>query len=197
MSSAWIANFRPALVAVAIATFATGVAYPALVWGGAHLLFRDAADGSIAVHDGKPVGSYLIAQGVTDSALFHPRPSAAASGYVGDTSSGSNAGPLNRTYVDTVVPGRVDAYRADNGLAPDRAVPASAVSASGSGLDPDITVDDALLQVARVARVRKLDKAALEALVWNTARDKGWNVDSLRPVNVLTLNLSLEEGHVH
>jgi len=197
MSSAWITNFRPALMATAIVTVATGIAYPALVWGSAHVLFQDKADGSIALHDGKPVGSYLIAQGATDSAMFHPRPSAAASGYVGDTSSGSNAGPLNRVYVDTVVPGRVAAYRADNGLARDQPVPASAVAASGSGLDPDITVDDALLQVVRVARVRKLDKAALEALVWNTARDKGWNADSLRPVNVLTLNLSLEEGHVH
>lgn len=197
MSSAWITNFRPALVATAVATVALGIAYPALVWGGSQILFRDKANGSIAVHNGKPVGSYLIAQGVTDSGMFHPRPSAAGSGYLGEASSGSNAGPLNRIYVDTVVPGRVAAYRAENGLAPDRAVPASAVSASGSGLDPDITVDDALLQVPRVARVRKLDKVALEALIWSTARDKGWNADSLRPVNVLTLNLSLEEGHVH
>ncbi|MEK7395188.1 MAG: potassium-transporting ATPase subunit C [Fibrobacterota bacterium] len=195
--SAWITNFRPALVATAIVTVATGIAYPALVWGGAQILFPDKANGSIALHDGKPVGSYLIAQGVTDSALFHPRPSAAGSGYLGEASSGSNAGPLNKVYVDTVVPGRVAAYRADNGLGPDQPVPASAVSASGSGLDPDITVDDALLQVPRIARVRKLDKVALEALVWSTARDKGWHADSLRPVNVLALNLSLEEGHVH
>ncbi len=195
--SSWITNFRPALVATAIVTVATGIAYPALVWGGAHVLFRDQANGSIALHDGKPVGSYLIAQGVSDSGSFHPRPSAAASGYVGDSSSGSNAGPLNRSFVDTVIPGRVTAYRADNGLAPDKPVPASGVTASGSGLDPDITVEDALLQVPRVARVRKLDAAALVALVWSTSRDKGWEADSLRPVNVLVLNLSLEEGHVH
>jgi potassium-transporting ATPase KdpC subunit len=196
MSSAWIANFRPALVATGIATAALGIAYPALVWGGAQVLFRDKANGSVALRDGKPVGSYLIAQGVTDSGLFHPRPSAAGSGYLGESSSGSNAGPLNKVYVDTVVPGRVAAYRAENGLAPNRVVPASAVSASGSGLDPDITVEDALIQAARVARVRKLDESALEALVRSTARDRGWHADSLRPVNVLTLNLSLEEGHV-
>lgn len=195
--SAWISNFRPALVATAIATVATGIAYPALVWGGAQVLFRDKANGSIALHNGKPAGSYLIAQGVTDSGLFHPRPSAAGSGYLGESSSGSNAGPLNRVYVDTVVPGRVAAYRAENGLAPDRPVPGPAVSASGSGLDPDITVEDALLQVPRVARVRKLERAVLEAMVWNAARGKGWHPDSLRPVNVLALNLGLEEGHVH
>jgi len=197
MSSAWIANFRPALVATGIATVALGIGYPALVWGASQALFADKANGSIALHHGKPVGSYLIAQGVTDSGMFHPRPSAAGSGYLGEASSGSNAGPLNRVYVDTVIPGRVAAYRAENGLSTDRPVPASAVSASGSGLDPDITVEDALVQAGRVARVRKLDKASLEALVWSTARDKGWHVDSLRPVNVLTLNLSLEEGHVH
>ena len=195
--SSWKTNFRPALVATAIVTVATGLVYPALVWVPAHVIFTDQTDGSIAVHDGKAVGSYLIAQGVTDSGSFRPRPSAAASGYVGDTSSGSNAGPLNKVYVDTTVPGRVAAYRADNGLAPDRPVPADAVAASGSGLDPDITVEDALLQVPRVARVRKIDPQILEAFVWNTAHDKGWDVDSLRPVNVLTLNLALEEGHVH
>lgn len=194
MLAQWIANFRPALAATVLAAIATGLVYPALVWAGAQALFRDKANGSIVFHKGKVVGSNLIAQGVTDSGLFHPRPSAA--GYAAEASSGSNAGPLNRTYVDTVVPARVAAYRAENGLAPDRAVPASAVSASGSGLDPDITVEDALLQVPRVARVRGLDKIALEALVRKTARDKGWHADSLRPVNVLSLNLVLEEGHV-
>ena len=74
---------------------------------------------------------------------------------------------------------------------------ADAATASGSGLDPDITVEDALLQVPRVARVRKIDPQVLEAFVWNTAHDKGWDPDSLRPVNVLALNLALEEGHVH
>jgi potassium-transporting ATPase KdpC subunit len=195
--SSWKTNFRPALVATAIVTVATGLVYPALVWVPANVFFHDQAEGSLALHDGKPVGSYLIAQGVTDSASFHPRPSSAASGYVGDTSSGSNAGPLNRVYVDTTVPGRVAAYRADNGLSPDRPVPASAATASGSGLDPDITVEDALLQVPRVARVRKIDPSILNAFVSNSAHDKGWEVDSLRPVNVLTLNLALEEGHVH
>ena len=195
--SAWKSNLRPALTATLIVTVATGLAYPALVWLPAHVLFAAQAEGSIARRDGKPVGSYLIAQGVTDSGSFHPRPSAAASGYVGDTSSGSNAGPLNRAFVDTVVPLRVAAYRADNGLSPDRPVPASAVAASGSGLDPDITVENALLQVPRVARVRKIDPQVLEAFVWNNAHDKGWNPAALSPVNVLALNLALDQGHIH
>jgi K+-transporting ATPase ATPase C chain len=176
-----------------IVTATTGLVYPTLVWAFSRLLFFEQAEGSIAFCDGEPVGSYLIAQNTRGSGFFHPRPSAAGSGYVGDTSSGSNAGPLNRSFVDTVVPDRVAAYRAENGLSPDRPVPASAVAASGSGLDPDITVEDALLQAPRVAQVRKIDPSILEGFIWRQAHDKGWESDSLSPVNVLALNIALEE----
>lgn len=193
----WIKNLRPAVVATLVVTVATGLVYPALVAIPAQVLFNDQANGSIATLKGKAVGSILIAQGSTDSGAFHPRPSAAASGWASDTSSGSNAGPLNRTYVDTVVPGRVAAYRADNGLPPGSPVPAAAVTASGSGLDPDITLEDALLQAARVARVRHLDPVVVAAWVRGQARDVFWQTEPLRPVNVLALNIALEEGHVH
>jgi len=194
--NSWTKNLRPALVGTLVVTVATGLVYPALVAIPAQLLFKDQANGSIATSKGKPVGSILIAQGSTDSGAFHPRASAAASGWVADTSSGSNAGPLNRTYVDTVVPGRVAAYRADNGLPPGSPVPAAAATASGSGLDPDITLEDALLQVPRVARVRHLDPASVATYVRGQARDEFWQPEPLRPVNVLALNLALEEGHV-
>jgi K+-transporting ATPase ATPase C chain len=194
--NAWTRNLRPALVGTLVVTVATGLVYPALVAIPSRLLFREAAGGSIAVRGGHPVGSFLLAQGSTDSGMFHPRPSAAGSGWASDTSSGSNAGPLNRSYIDTVVPGRTAVYRSENGLPPERPVPASAVAASGSGLDPDITLEDALLQAPRVARVRHLDPATLAAHVRASARDAFWQPESLRPVNVLSLNLDLEEGHV-
>lgn len=194
--NAWTRNLRPALVGTLVVTVATGLVYPALVAFPSQLVFHDQAEGSIAWHGGRPVGSRLIAQGATDSGMFHPRPSAAGSGWAADASSGSNAGPLNRSYVDTVVPDRTAAYRSENGLPPERPVPASAVAASGSGLDPDITLEDALLQAPRVARVRHLDPATLAAHVRKSARDAFWQPDSLRPVNVLALNLALEEHRV-
>jgi K+-transporting ATPase ATPase C chain len=194
--SSWKSALRPALVATGILTLVTGVAYPLAVWGASSLLFPEEAAGSLVKLDGKVVGSSLIAQNAPDSGWFHPRPSAAGSGYVGDSSSGSNAGPLNRGFVDTVIPGRVAAYRADNGLPATQPVPATAVTASGSGLDPDIALDDALLQAARVARVRRIDPKVLTEFVKSQARDGAWQPDDLRPVNVVALNLALEERRV-
>jgi len=189
-------SLRPALVATGILTLLTGVVFPLAVWGTSSLLFPEEANGSLVTLEGKVVGSSLIAQNSPDSGSFHPRPSAAGSGYVGDTSSGSNAGPLNRAFVDTVIPARVAAYRTDNGLLPSQPVPATAVTASGSGLDPDIALDDALLQVARVARVRHLDPKRLTEFVQSQAHDPLWQPGDLRPVNVVALNLALEERRV-
>ena len=194
--NSWTQNIRPALVATAIATFATGFAYPALVWIPSRLLLREQATGSIVRRDGRPVGSHRIAQASPGPGFFHPRPSAAGSGWAADSSGGSNAGPLNRSYVDTVVPGRTAAYRSENGLPPGEPVPASAVAASGSGLDPDITLEDALLQAPRVARERGIDPGRLAAFVRSQARDGFWHESGDRPVEVLALNLALERGSV-
>jgi potassium-transporting ATPase KdpC subunit len=189
-------NLRPALVATAFLTVLTGVVYPLAVWGASSLLFPEEANGSLVSLEGRVVGSSLIAQNFPDSGSFHSRPSAAGSGYAGESSSGSNAGPLNRTYVDSILPARVAAYRTENGLSALQPVPATAVTASGSGLDPDIALDDALLQVARVARVRHLDPKRLTEFVQSQAHDASWQAGSLLPVNVLALNLVLEERRV-
>lgn len=194
--NSWKSSLRPALVATAFLTVLTGAVYPLAVWGSSSLLFPEEANGSLVSIEGKVVGSSLIAQNSPDSGFFHPRPSAAGSGYVGESSSGSNSGPLNRVYVDTVLPARVAAYRAENGLASSQPVPATAVSASGSGLDPDIALDDALQQVARVARVRKLDPKVLTEFVKSQVHDASWQAAGLLPVNVLALNLALEERRV-
>jgi len=194
--NAWKSALRPALAATLLLTAITGVAYPLAVWGASIALFPEEASGSLVKLDGKVVGSSLIAQSAPDSGSFHPRPSAAGSGYAGESSSGSNAGPLNRTYVDSIVPTRVAAYRAENGISASQPVPATAVTASGSGLDPDIALDDALLQVARVARVRRIDPKVLSEFVKSQAHDAAWQPGTLRPVNVLALNLALEERRV-
>lgn len=194
--NSWKSALRPALAATVLLTAITGVVYPVAVWGASVALFPEEASGSLVKLDGKVVGSSLLAQAAPDSGSFHPRPSAAGSGYAGESSSGSNAGPLNRTYVDSVVPARVAAYRAENGLGSSQPVPATAVTASGSGLDPDIALDDALLQAGRVARVWRIDPKVLTEFVKSQARDVSWQPGNLRPVNVLSLNLALEERRV-
>lgn len=191
----WISNLRPALAATALLVVATGVAYPLAVWGAASAWFPERAGGSLVRKDGRVVGSRLLAQAFAESTMFQPRPSAAGAGYDGKSSSGSNAGPLNKVYVGTVVPNRVAAYIAVNALPSGTPVPGSAVSASGSGLDPDITLDDALLQAPRVARARGLDPAAVERLVRSRVHSAWWHAEPLRPVNVLELNLALESAH--
>jgi len=192
----WKRNLRPALAALVFLSALTGLAYPAAVWAGAWILFPSQASGSLVRDHGRIVGSLQIAQATSDSGSFHPRPSAAASGFIADSSSGSNAGPLNRSYVDTVIPGRTAAYRNENGLPQSVPVPADAVTASGSGLDPDITLGNALLQAPRVARVRHLDPSVLAAFVRSQAQDKIWYAESERPVNVLALNLALKDDRI-
>lgn len=191
----WISNLRPALVGTALLTIATGVAYPLAVWGVGGAFFPAQADGSLVSKGGQVVGSRLLAQALPESTMFQPRPSAAGTGYDGKSSSGSNAGPLNKVYVGTVVPNRVAAYIAGNALTSGTPVPGSAVSASGSGLDPDITLRDALLQTPRVARARGLDPAVVEGLVRSRVHSAWWHSEPLRPVNVLELNLALESAH--
>lgn len=188
----WTSNLRPALMGTLFLTVLTGVAYPVAVWAVGDALFPIEANGSLVVKEGKAVGSRLLAQASPDSIWFQPRPSAAGSGYVGESSSGSNAGPLNKGYVETVVPERVAAYIAQNGLPAGTSVPGSAVSASGSGLDPDITLQDALLQAPRVARARGIDVAHVTNFVRSQVHDSWWHPEPLRPVNVLELNLALE-----
>lgn len=164
--------------------------YPMLVWVMAQGLFPTEANGSLVMRKGTMVGSKLIAQGFTDPKYFHPRPSAAGQGYDATSSGGSNLGPTSKKLVDTVRQ-RVDDYRSENNLAPDAMVPADAVTASASGLDPHISAQNALLQSPRVARARGLgeDIVLTQINLHTEGRDLG--ILGEPRVNVLMLNLAL------
>ena len=164
--------------------------YPMLVWVMAQGLFPTEANGSLVMRKGTMVGSKLIAQGFTDPKYFHPRPSAAGQGYDATSSGGSNLGPTSKKLMDTVRQ-RVENYRSENNLAPDAMVPADAVTASASGLDPHISVQNALLQAPRVTRARGLseDIVLTQINLHTEGRDLG--ILGEPRVNVLMLNLAL------
>ena len=187
-----MSQLRTAMVAtVLLAVILCGV-YPALVWTMAQALFPDKANGSLIIRNGKIIGSKLIAQNFTDAKYFHPRPSSAGDlGYDATSSGGSNLGPTSKKLIDSVRE-RVKSYRAENNLPPTDSVPVDAVTCSASGLDPDISVENAILQAPRVAKERGVsEKAVLAKIKANTdGRDLGiWGEPR---VNVLTLNLSLD-----
>lgn len=192
---------------VLVFTVVTGGIYPLAVTAVAQALFHGKANGSLLDSGGRPVGSALVGQPFTRPEYFHPRPSAAGDGYDGSASSGSNLGPTNDKLLHGVaddpstpdvdesfegVEQRAAAYRAENGLPDGTPVPVDAVTASGSGLDPDISVANARLQAARVATARRADTAALLRLVdaHTAARDLGFLGE--QRVNVLELNLALD-----
>jgi len=183
-----------AVMMVAIFTVVTGLIYPLVVTGVAQGLFHDKANGSL-VEDAKGdvVGSSLIGQSFVEPQYFHPRPSAAGDGYDPTLSSGSNLGPTNPAQADTVTE-RVDAYRRENGLAAGVAVPVDAVTASGSGLDPDISVANARLQAPRVAEERGLSTDEVLSLVDDHTATRALGVLGEDAVNVLLLNVALDRA---
>jgi K+-transporting ATPase ATPase C chain len=181
----------PALVMVLVFTVLTGVIYPLLVTGAGQLLFHDQANGSMVEQDGQPVGSGLIGQPFSQPQYFHPRPSSAGDGYDGSASSGSNLGPTNPDLL-AAVEERAAAYREINGLAPDTPVPVDAVTGSGSGLDPHISVANAELQAPRVARARGVAAEQVLALVEEHTDGRDLGVLGEPGVNVLELNLALD-----
>jgi K+-transporting ATPase ATPase C chain len=185
-------QLRPALLAMVVFTVLLGFAYPLAVTGISQLAWHDKANGSLIARDGTVVGSSLIGQRFTSPQYFHPRPSAAGDGYDAGASSGSNLGPSNPDFLATVSH-RVAAYRAENGLGDDALVPVDAVTASGSGLDPQISVRNARLQAPRVAQARGLDLAAvLQAIDAHTSQ-RPLAVLGDPGVNVLALNLALDD----
>jgi K+-transporting ATPase ATPase C chain len=182
---------RPALTLLLALTAITGIAYPLLVTGLAQLLFPGASNGSLILRDGKAVGSSLIGQPFADPKYFWGRPSATAPFANNAASSGgSNLGPTNSALTDAVKQ-RIDALRAaDPGnRAP---VPVDLVTASGSGLDPQISPAAAAYQAARVARVRGLTKGKVDALIAAATEGRQFGVLGEPRVNVLALNLALD-----
>jgi potassium-transporting ATPase KdpC subunit len=178
-----------ALTAV-IGLLACGL-YPAFVFGIARVFFNEQANGSLIFHNGRLAGSKLISQGFSGPEYFHPRPSAAGNGYDAERSGGSNLGPLSKKLFENLKT-RAQAYRTINCLAPDSMIPADAVTASASGLDPHISVKNALLQVSRVAHERKMGENYIRRKVvkHTEARDLGFLGEPC--VNVLMLNLDLD-----
>ncbi|GLQ86547.1 potassium-transporting ATPase subunit KdpC [Dyella flagellata] len=182
---------RNAVSMLLVMTVITGIAYPLVATGVAQVLFPHQANGSLIEQNGKPIGSELIGQSFDDPKYFWGRPSATApQPYNGTASNGSNLGPSNTALRDAVQQ-RIDALRkADPGnTAP---VPADLVTASGSGLDPDISPAGAQYQVARVARVRHLDTAQVQGLVAKYTQGRQLGLLGEPRVNVLQLNLALD-----
>ena len=188
---ALIRQLRPAFLTVILFTMICGVAYPMVSTAIGQVAFGNKANGSLIKRDGVVVGSTLIGQQFTAPQYFHPRPSAAGAGYDGSASSGSNLGPTNPDLL-SAVKDRVTAYRAENGLADDALVPVDAVTASGSGLDPHISVANARLQTARVAAARGLDATLVAKLVDENTDGRQLWVLGEPGVNVVELNLALD-----
>lgn len=184
-------QLAPALIMLVAFTIITGVLYPLLVAGISQIAFPDQANGSLIERDGQVVGSRLLGQPFTGREYFHPRPSSAGDGYDGAASSGSNLGPTNEKLLAEVKQ-RVADYRAENNLAPGTEVPVDAVTGSGSGLDPHISVANARLQAPRVAGTRGLPVEQVQRLVdeHTDGRDLGFLGEPA--VNVLELNLALD-----
>lgn len=187
----------------------TGLGFPLLIWGVGQVIFPHQANGSLATDaKGRVIGSELIGQMFTTPGYFHPRPSAAGSGYDAANSGGTNLGPTSDKLLNGVpddpktrdVDERFDgvnqlaeAYRKENGLSADAIVPVDAVTRSASGLDPDISPANARLQAARVAAARRMPKERVLALIADFEIPRFAGIFGERRLNVLTLNLKLDE----
>lgn len=179
---------RPALVSMGFFTLVLGLAYPLLITGVAQIAFPHQADGSLIISRGKVVGSELIGQNFARAEYLHPRPSAAgADGYDASASSGSNLGPLNPDLAKRVE-ASAEALRSGGATA----IPADAVTASGSGLDPDISPANAFMQVDRIARARGVEPRLVREIVEAQVIGRTFGVLGQPRINVLKANLALD-----
>jgi K+-transporting ATPase ATPase C chain len=172
-----------------VTAFLFGLGYPLLMTGLAGLLFPHQAAGSLILHNGQVIGSELIAQSFTSDRYFHPRPSAAGNGYDATASGGTNLAQSNKTLVARIQ-GDIDKLAAQN---PGKPVPIDMVTTSGSGLDPDITPDNAYYQAPRVAKARGLSEEAVRKLIEQHTTQRQLGFLGEPRVNVLELNLALDE----
>ena len=170
--------------------------YPLVVYGAAQLLFPHQANGSLLVDKSGAIrGSSLLAQNFTGAQYFHPRPSAAgANGFDATSSSGSNLGPTSSNLVANIT-ANISSYRSDNNLATNAPVPADAVTASASGLDPHISVANAEIQIPRVAKARGISEEQVRKLVQQNTSGRDLGVFGEPRVNVMTLNFALDNLH--
>lgn len=187
-----IEELRPLIIATILLMLITAVAYPLAVTGVGQALFHHQANGSLISANGKSIGSSLIGQQFTGETYFHGRPSSAGNGYDASNSSGSNLGPTSRTLI-TDIKQRVAAFIKENGLPANTKVPADAVTASASGLDPDVSPATALLQVNRVAKARGAKPSVIRQLVNEYTSGTSLGFIGQPRVNVLELNIALDQ----
>jgi K+-transporting ATPase ATPase C chain len=167
--------------------------YPLVVWGIAQIAFHDKANGSLIIEkNGTVRGSKLLGQNFAAEKYFHSRPSSAGNGYDAANSGGSNLGPTSQKLNDAIKE-RIAAYRKENSLPDTAAVPADAVTASGSGLDPHISIQNAELQTARVAKARALSEDTVRKLIRQNTDGADFGILGDAGVNVLRLNLALDQ----
>ncbi|HWY43205.1 MAG TPA: potassium-transporting ATPase subunit KdpC [Candidatus Sulfotelmatobacter sp.] len=184
-------NFLIALWFTLVTTVMFGVLYPLAVTGIAQVFFPDRANGQLIQKNGKIVGSRIIGQSFTRPGYFHSRPSSAGAGYDATASSGSNLGPTNKNLLDRVK-GDVENVRVENPKAP---IPVDLVTASGSGLDPEISPAAAEFQIMRVTRERGMKEEDVRALVQKHTKGRDLGFLGEPRVNVLELNLDLDSVH--
>jgi len=183
--SVWRTSIRFTL----LTTLLFGILYPLAVTAIAGALFPHKASGSLILKNGQVIGSELIAQSFTSDRYFHPRPSAAGNGYDPTSSGGSNLAQSNTKLVQRIQ-GDIDKLSAEN---PGHPVPIDSVTTSGSGLDPDITPDNALFQAPRVAKARGLTEQQLRQLIQQHTAARTFGLLGESRVNVLDLNLALDQ----
>jgi K+-transporting ATPase ATPase C chain len=187
-----ISDIRNTIVQTVLGIIFLCIIYPLVVLGLGQLMFSHQANGSLIVgKDGTVYGSELIGQAFADNQYFCSRPSAAGTGYDPTSSGGTNLGPTSQKLHDSIA-AAVTAYRQQNGLDANALVPADAVTSSGSGLDPDISVKNAMLQAPRVAKTRKMSLDDVKALVQKYTMGPDWGIFGESRVNVLKLNLALD-----
>jgi potassium-transporting ATPase KdpC subunit len=201
-------QLRPALLLTAFFVIVTGLVFPGVIWAIGQVAFPFQAGGSL-IRDGQGnlIGSALIGQANSKPEYFHPRPSAAGAGYDAANSSGTNLGPTSDKLVNGIKddPATPDvdetylgfnslarAYRAENGLAEDAVIPADAATRSASGLDPEISLGNATLQVARVAKARRLSEERVRQVLADNSQGGLLGLIGEPRVNVLLLNLALD-----
>ena len=189
---AFIRSLTTSVICLFILTIILGVVYPAVIYGIGQLFFKARADGSLVYSQNNVVGSDLIAQSFTQPKYFHPRASNAGDkGYDGANSSGSNLGPTSKKLAE-VIKKRSEQYRLDNQLSQSTPLPADAITSSGSGLDPHISVANARLQAQRIALARGVEKSCVDHLIDKHTEGLFLGLFGQKRINVLRINLALD-----
>jgi len=181
--------WKTAILFTLVTTLLFGIIYPLVMTGIAGLLFPHQANGSLILQNGQVIGSELIAQSFTSDKYFHPRPSAAGNGYDATSSGGTNLAQSNAKLA-TRIQGDIDTLQKQN---PGKPVPIDMVTTSGSGLDPDVTPDNAFYQVSRVAKARGISEDKIRELISQHVAQRQLGLFGEPRVNVLELNLALDQ----